>query len=114
MTLLAKDEDLSLCPVHFKLLFDGLLEVQHHLASGINDFDVVLFRDAVSFGRLAVGTDQYPSAMQLPELVVGDDLQPHLHQPLQLLAVMHNVAQTVESPLFLKPLFRRLDGVDDP
>ena len=86
-------------------LLDAPLQLEHHGARGVDDFDAPLLGQRVRSGRFAVCAQQHLRAPgQRLEFGVPDGLQSQRPQPFALAAVVYDVAQAAErvrSPQFL-------------
>lgn len=95
MTFLAEDDDLDARLLVVDLL-DAFLQLQHYGTGGIDDLDVVLLGQLIGRRRLAMSTEQDFGTMNAGHLRVVDGLEALLFEAVDLLAVVHDVAQTVE------------------
>ena len=103
MPALPVDHDLGarLFRIH---LLDAPLQLEHHGAGGVDDFDAPLLGQRVGCGRFAVCAQQHLRAPgQRLEFGVPDGLQSQCPQPFALAPVVYDVAQAAErvgSPQF--------------
>ena len=112
---------MSFFPVNEDLFFgvfvlvntqNAFLQLEHNGAGGVNQVDVVFFRDTVCLWRLSMSTDEDSGVMKGRVLIVVNDLQPHVSEPLHFLVVVYNVTQTIEGFVLQKVFFCRSDSVD--
>ncbi len=82
--------------IGIKALFDALLQAQHHRAGGIDDVDVVALGEAIGGRWFAMCTQQHLYILKVCHLFVGNNFQSLLRQALNLVAVVHDVAEAVE------------------
>ena len=99
MTHLAENDNLRTTVGHGPAnalvgITDALLQIQNHRTTGIDNLNMVLLGDMIGRGRLPMRTEQNTDIVQSAKVVVVDGLQPQLRQPLHLLPVVDNVAQT--------------------
>ena len=113
MPAFAVDHDLCLVGIPGVVcLFYFSLQLQYDRAGGIDNLDFILLGDPIGFRRFAMGTQQYFYVVQMPQLVVVDCDQSLLLQAFHLVAVVYDVAQTVEPPAFVELLFGFADSGD--
>ena len=87
----AKDNNLRIVVCVILPLY-STLQLQHHGACGVYYLNVVLSRQLVCFGRLAVCPEQHLHIVQLPHVVMIDCDKAHCAQPFTLHAVVHDVS----------------------
>ena len=59
-----------------------------------------------------MGADQDLTIPEFPEVIVGNDLQTFLFEPVHLLIVVHDVPQAIQLPGIIKFVLSHLDGVN--
>ena len=109
MASLAIDDDLWMRLLVVGML-DAALQLQHHGACGIDDFNASLLGRLIGLGRLAVGTQQHFGVAQVGERGMVDGVEPQGTQTLALAAVVYDVAQTVQCALVGQLVFGFADG----
>ena len=75
---------------------DSTLQLEHHGACGVDNFNTVVAGNGIRFGWLAVGAQQHFHVVEFAQVVVGYCHEAFVLQTLHLIAVVHNIAQTIE------------------
>ena len=84
--------------------------MKHDRASGVNEVDMPFAGKGVGGWRFAVCTQQHLGVVNVAHLLVVDGHESHLLKAVALLAVVYDVAQTIELSLFGELLFCLSDG----
>ena len=92
------------------LLFDLLLELEHHRASGINNLDMITTGQFISLWGLSMSAQQHLHIVKLAHLLVVDGDESHLAQTIALHAVMHDIAKAIEGAPLCQLFLGFLDG----
>ena len=92
------------------LLFDLLLELEHHRASGIDNLDMITTGKFISLWGLSMSAQQHLHIVKLAHLLVVDGDESHLAQTIALHAVMHDIAKAIEGAPLCQLFLGFLDG----
>ena len=84
--------------------------MKYHRAGRVYDFNPVGFGLPVRGRRLTVGTQEHFGVMQGRECGVVDGDEAEFFQTVAFLAVVHDVAQTIERGSPCQLFFRLVDG----
>ena len=112
MSIFPVNDDLfigAVCGV-VKFMFDALLQTKHYRAGGVNDFNVVLLGQFVSFRWFSMSTEQYLYIVQACEFFVIDGNQSHFFQTFAFLSVVYDVAKAIKGIAFSQFFFGFPDG----
>ena len=86
-------------------VLDALLQLQHHGACGVDDVDATFGRRGICRRGFTVGTQQHFDTAEVFEVAVCYRFEPATFETLDFIAVVDDVAKTIErraaSELFL-------------
>ena len=92
------------------MLFDLLLELEHHRTSGIDNLDMITTGKFISLWGLSMSAQQHLHIVKLAHLLVVDGDESHLAQTIALHAVMHDIAKAIEGAPLCQLFLGFLDG----
>ena len=92
------------------MLFDALLELEHHRTGGIDDLNVVSTGELVGLRGLSVGTQQHLHIVEVAHVIMVDGDESHFPETITLHTVVHDIAEAVECLTLCQFFLGFLDG----